>query len=418
MGLNLTWLVPGVVGGSEDYVVGLLGALAADTGARSPDQPTPLAGRARPVLFVNGSFAPAHPDLVAAFEVVTAPVSGASKALRVAADNTWLPRALGRSRLDAVHHLGGVVPFVGARRRAERARLVCVHDLQPLDLPENFGLVKRRFEAVAIPWSVRHADVVTTLGPWVAEGVADRFGVAPDRFALVPPGATRPGATRPGAPRPGAALPAPDPGERALADRAVLDSLGVGDRPYFVYPAITYPHKNHAVLVAALARLADTHPDAALVLCGGTAGAEEALAAAVAVSGVGERVVRPGRVSGDDLVALYRGASAMVFPSRYEGFGLPVLEAMQLGCPVIVADACALPGVVAGAGVVVPADDPDAWAAAMADLLDDPARRERLVAAGAERAAAFTWAAGAEALVAAWQQAVGQQAVGRPGGAA
>jgi glycosyltransferase involved in cell wall biosynthesis len=100
----------------------------------------------------------------------------------------------------------------------------------------------------------------------------------------------------------------------------------------------------------------------------------------------------------------------MVFPSRYEGFGLPVLEAMQLGCPVVVADACALPGVVNGAGVVVDPDDPDAWTTAIADLLDDPARRARLVDAGHERAATFTWDAGAEALVAAWQQGVARVA--------
>jgi len=117
-------------------------------------------------------------------------------------------------------------------------------------------------------------------------------------------------------------------------------------------------------------------------------------------------VVRPGRVSSAALTALYRGATAMVFPSRYEGFGLPVLEAMQLGCPVLVADACALPDVVDGAGVVVAPDDPDAWATAIGDLLDDPARRARLVEAGRRRAAGFTWDAAAEALVAAWQQAV------------
>jgi glycosyltransferase involved in cell wall biosynthesis len=408
VGLNLTWLVPGVVGGSEDYVVGLLDALAHGPAAQR------LRSVAEPVLFVNRSFAPAHPRLAAAFEAVVAPVSGASKLARVAADNSWLPVALRRHRLDAVHHLGGVVPFVGAGRRAGRARLLCVHDLQPLDLPANFSWLKRRFEAAAIPWSVRHSDVITTLGDWVAGSVAARFDVPPDRFALVPPGATRPTTQGDG----DGAAHGDGP---ATADDAILDRLGLGGAPYVVYPAITYPHKNHAVLVDALARLANGRPSGAsgtpggpppirLVLTGGSAAAEDALAERIAAAGLGRWVVRPGRVSGRALTALYRGATAMVFPSRYEGFGLPVLEAMQLGCPVVVADACALPGVVNGAGVVVDPDDPDAWATAIADLLDDPARRARLVDAGHERAATFTWDAGAEALVAAWQQGVARVA--------
>ena len=406
VGLNLTWLVPGVVGGSEDYVVGLLGALASGpTGSR-------LRAEAEPVLFVNGSFPSAHPRLVEAFETVVAPVSGRSKGMRVAAENTWLPAALSRHRLDAVHHLGGVVPFIGAGRRSGRARLLCVHDLQPLDLPGNFSAVKRAWERLAIPWSVRHADLVTTLGDWVAGSVAARFAVPPDRLAIVPPGATRPGDALAGD------AGAPADGAPAASDEAALTRLGLADVPFVVYPAITYPHKNHGVLVDALARLAPAHPELRLVLNGGTASAEEALAARIAVSGLGERVVRPGRVPGADLAALYRGASAMVFPSRYEGFGLPVLEAMQLGCPVVVADACALPGVVDGAGLVLAPDDPAAWADAIAGLLDDTALRDRLVAAGRARAAAFTWEAGAMALVAAWQQAVGQQVVADSGGAA
>lgn len=416
VGLNLTWLMPGVVGGSEDYVVGLLDALANGPSAQR------LRSAAEPVLFVNRSFAPAHAPLAAAFDTVVAPVSGSSKLTRVAADNTWLPVALGRYRLDAVHHLGGVVPFVGARRRADRARLLCVHDLQPLDLPGNFSWVKRRFEALAIPWSVRHADVITTLGDWVAESVATRFDVPADRFALVPPGAARPRSDEPGDERDD------EPGDEK-DDGAILSRLGLDGAPYLVYPAITYPHKNHAVLVDALARLAERRrpgaaeagggsPPVRLVLTGGAAAAEEDLAGRIAAAGLGQWVVRPGRVSAGALAALYRGATAMVFPSRYEGFGLPVLEAMQLGCPVVVADACALPGVAGGAGVVVDPDDPDAWAAAIGSLLDDPGRRAELVRAGRERAAMFTWDAGAAALVASWQQAVGQLAVGRPGGAA
>ena len=130
VGVNLLWVVPGVVGGSENYVVGLLGALACrPAGAgRSP---------VAPELFVTREFHAAHPQLCSAFPIVTAPDVGANKAVRVALENTWRQAQLRRRHLGVVHHFGGLVPFVGAPgvRRA-----VTIHDLQPLDAPANFSL--------------------------------------------------------------------------------------------------------------------------------------------------------------------------------------------------------------------------------------------------------------------------------------
>ena len=384
VGVNLTWLVPGVVGGSEDYVVGLLTALAegpAAAGLAEPDPPLEV------VLFVNRTAAAHHRDLFAPFEVVVAPVSGRSKAARVAADNTWLAWALRRRRIGVVHHVGGVVPFVDAGPVAPATRVLTVHDLQPLDLPENFSRTKRLFERVALPWSVRRADLITTLGTHVATSVHGRFGTPADAFALVPPGSRRPGRQDDDAPT------------------DVLPRLGIAGHPYVLYPAITYPHKNHVVLVEAMARLAASHPDLRLVLTGGAAQCEDDLRRSITELGVSGSVVRAGRVPGDDLVALYRGAAALVFPSRYEGFGLPILEAMRLGCPVVAANTTALPEVVGGAGILVAPGDPDGWARAIAQIVDDHEVRRRLVAAGRERAAGFSWDHGATSLVAAWRRA-------------
>jgi glycosyltransferase involved in cell wall biosynthesis len=109
-------------------------------------------------------------------------------------------------------------------------------------------------------------------------------------------------------------------------------------------------------------------------------------------------VRRLGRVPESDLDALYREAVALVLPSRYEGFGMTVLEAMSRRCPVVAADATALPEVVGGAGVLVDPDDPPRWSAAMVELLDDPARRAALADAGEARARTFDWARSAAAL--------------------
>jgi glycosyltransferase involved in cell wall biosynthesis len=389
VGLNLLWVDPGVVGGSEDYVVGLLDGLCG------------LADRPDITLFVGARFADAYRELCGQFTTVVAPgassATGAGrvvgKVLRVSAENTWLPGALRRAGIQLLHHLGGVIPF--ADRARHRQRILTVHDLQPLEFPGNFSTLKRWYLQRAIPSSVRRADAISTLSSYVANDVAQRFHVPVNRFALVPPGTRR----------------ALGNGDAA----AFLRSLGLEGCPYLLYPAITYPHKNHTFLVQVFARLSGTRPELRLVLTGGAAQSEDAVRAAIADAGVADRVLRPGRVSSDELVALYGGAAAVVFPSRFEGFGLPVLEAMRLGCPVVASTVGGLPEVLAGAGELVDPDDQAGWVDAIGRVLDDVAMRERMVAAGHQRAAAFTWQHTAEAAVQLWRRVAAGEPAGRPG---
>jgi alpha-1,3-rhamnosyl/mannosyltransferase len=380
VGVNLLWVVPGVVGGSEEYVVGMLAALARRPASDRP----PLVA---PQLFVTRDFQSAHPELCSAFPTVTAPGSAGSKAVRVGLENTWLAWQLRRRHLGVVHHFGGLVPFVptpGVRR------VVTIHDLQPLDFPQNFGMVKRTFQRIALPWTLRHADAITTLSGFTRDAILARWSLPDTPIVVLPPGTRGPqGTTTPRTPPP-------------ASDAAVLARWGVAGAPYFLYPAITYPHKDHPVVVAALAQLGATHPEARLVLTGGPGPAEDVLRDAISASGVGERVVRTGRLPGDDLAALYRGATAMVFPSHYEGFGLPVLEAMRHGCAVIAADATALPEVVGNAGILATPGNPASFADAMRRVLDDPGLRSSLVAAGHIHAARFTWEGSVDALTALW----------------
>jgi len=398
----LLWLVPGVVGGSEDYTLGLLHELA------RRQSPVPV------TLFVNRSFATVHAGLCARFATVVAPVSGHSKAMRVLADNTWLAWSLRTHRIAVVHHLGGLVPFVDAGVGRRGARVLTVHDLQPLELPHNFSVVKRWFERIAVPWSVRRADVVSTLNDHVANSVRAHFSVPVDRFAVVPPGADRPGGI---ADRAVHATPGPDAdantapsGGQQSADADVLNRLGLDGSPYLLYPAITYPHKNHVTAVRAFAGLCPSHPGVRLVLTGGAGGAEEAVDAVIAASGCADRIVRPGRVTSHELGALYRGATALVFPSRFEGFGLPVLEAMRLGCPVVVSSTTAVAELAGDAGIAVDPDDVAGWTVAMTQVCDDDTVRATMSAAGRERAAGYTWDRSVDALMAAWGKAAARAA--------
>jgi alpha-1,3-rhamnosyl/mannosyltransferase len=173
-----------------------------------------------------------------------------------------------------------------------------------------------------------------------------------------------------------------------------------------LYPAITYPHKNHAVLLDAFARAVVESPDLRLVLIGGEGAAEAAVAERMARPDLAGRVDRLGRVAPATRDALVAAATVVAVPSRYEGFGLPALEAMAAGVPAIVADAGSLPEVVASGTPVVDPDDAAGWAAAIAALAGDPARRAELAEAGRRRAAEFTAARTAAAMLDVWRRAL------------
>jgi alpha-1,3-rhamnosyl/mannosyltransferase len=268
-----------------------------------------------------------------------------------------------------------------ARRRA----VVTVHDLQPFVLPGFFSTVKRGYLRWRIPPSVRRARRVLTLTEYTRATIVQQLRLDPAKIDLVPPGLLPPTTDE----------PALDPSTRYQLDG-----------PFFLYPAITYPHKNHLLLARAFAGVLAARPDVLLVLTGGAAQVESDLAAELIHLGIAHRVRRLGRIPREDLDWLYREATALTFPSRFEGFGMPVLEAMARGCPVLAADATALPEVVGEAGMLVPPDDVDGWTAAMLELLCDEGRRMDLRMAGMERAARFSWSSAVASLAAAYRHAV------------
>jgi alpha-1,3-rhamnosyl/mannosyltransferase len=378
VGVNLLWLVPGVVGGSEEYTVRLL------LGLRD------LAPHDLEVeLFALHDLVVAHPELADAYPVTELDLRGRVKPLRIAAESTWLP-AVTRRGLDVVHHAGGVVPPV----RGSGTPVLTIHDLQPLDLPENFGAAKARYLATMLPRSARAARLVLVPSDTVARRVVSVLGIEPARVRTIPHG-----------------LDPAHHGPVAEAEVArVRAAYGLPAR-WITYPVITYPHKNHLALVRSFVRVATEVPDVDLVLTGGEGPAEAEVRAAIAATGVPDRIHRTGRVPGPDVDALVGGAQVVAFPSRYEGFGNGVLEAMARGVPVVAAgeadlpDATSLPEVLGGAGVLVGPDDVDGWSDALLRLLRDPEHHAERRAAGLARAAGYGDAAAAEALADAYRDA-------------
>ena len=367
IGVNLLWLVPGVVGGSEESSVAGLRALL--------DHP---AGDLDLHLFVVEPFAATYPDLCDAIPTDVLRFSGRPRPLRIAAEHTWLARRT--RRFDLVHHLGGTVPLV----RTAPA-LLTIHDLQPLERTATHGPVKRAYLGGMIPPSVRAARLVVVPSEFVRSSVIAHTACPPEKVIVVP--------HSPG--EPVEPLPADEVRRRYRIDGPVV-----------LYPAITYPHKNHAVLIAAFARVLERHPDALLVLTGGAGPAEEEVAGAIERHGIEDRVRRPGRVPWEDLAGLYELADVLAWPSRYEGFGLPIAESMQRGLPVVAARTTAVPEVVGGAGILVGPDDVDGWTVALNEVLEDPERRRELVAAGREQARLWSPERVAAGLIDAYRRAL------------
>ena len=364
--VNLLWLSPGRVGGSEEYLT------------RQLDGLDPGAGIV-PTLFCQPTFAAAHPELSSKFETVPFSFDRDWRAVRIAAEHSWL--ALRSRGFDLVHHGGGTAPMSG-----RRSIVLTVHDLQYLEHPEYFGRARLAYLTRMMPPSVRRAGVVTTPSEFVKQTVVDSFGADPGRVMVVPHGVPDPSPIR--------------PHEQA----ATLQRYGLVERPYVVYPAITHPHKGHDLLIDMLEHL---DPSIALVLVGGVGAAEPALLRAIAASRHGDRVIRTGRVPAGDRDALVAGAAAMVFPSEYEGFGAPIVEAMCAGTPVVCGGAAAVREVAGDAAVVVVDRTPDAWAEGVTAAIRD---RDVLVALGRRRRADFTIGASGRALASAYRLAVEQRA--------
>ena len=337
VGVNLLWLRSGRVGGSEAYAVRVLSAVP-------PDAPVRL------TLFAPPGFAEAHPTLAERYEVVTSPV-GRLRPLRVVAENTWLASACRRRGLDVVHHFGGTIPFAGVR-----PAVVTVHDVQPLDHPRRFGVIKRMYLRLMLPWSVRRAEAIVTVSEFCRSRLVERLKADPERISVIP---------------------APVDFSSSHVDMPLAAAVPDLDHPFVLYPALTYPHKNHEVLLRALARLATDGVDVELVITGGPGPLDAKLDQLADRLGVGGRWHRLGRIPRAVLDGLYRQAVATVFPSRYEGYGLPVVEAMVRGCPVVAADSGGLPEAVGSGGRLLDPDDPEKWADAIGELVgDDNARRE------------------------------------------
>jgi glycosyltransferase involved in cell wall biosynthesis len=262
--------------------------------------------------------------------------------------------------------------------RARAVKAVTVYDLDFLDHPgRTRAEIRRDYPALAARHAQR-ADLVVVISEHTAREVRNRLGVPAERIVLCRPGAPPASSARP------AALPGP-----------------------ILFVGTIEPRKNLPTLFAAYEELVARNPQAPrLILAGGTVEqSKEILGGLHARPAIAGRVEHRGYVSDAERQALYASASMLVLPSFHEGFGMPAVEAMQAGVPVIASTGGALPEVVGKAGITVDPADRSGFSTAMERLLADPAERQRRIEAGREQARLFSWPASAATLLAAYREA-------------
>lgn len=343
--ISLLTLFPGGHGGGETYAREVARRVTTDSRI---DGRVRLPRNARG--WNGGSGEVVEESVESAFDTVPRLAGMVGLALRPSLD-----RGYGSAKV--VHYLL-TVPLPFARRG--RRRIVSVADTQHLDLPDLFSRAERFFRRFAYDRAAQRADAVITISEFTKQRLVAVLGLDPARVHVAYLGADT---------------------ERFRPDG--------GPRERFLfYPARAWKHKNHGRLFEAFALVRERHPDLRLVLSGASAADFPELPPGVEARG---------QVSLDELAELYRRAAAVVFPSLYEGFGLPPLEAMASGCPVISSNAGSLPEICGDAAVLVDPDDPAAIAAGVLEGLE---RADELSERGVERAALFTWQRSADAHIA------------------
>ncbi len=306
---------------------------------------------------------------------------------------TWVrwglpPLRLGAPSLrdvDLVH-----APSVAVPGRGRTPLVVTVHDAAPELWPDAFTAHGRAFHARGAAAAARRADLVIAVSAAAADEVVARTPITSARVRIVHHGI--------------------DPPTVTDADRSRVERAhGLEDRPFVLWVGSLEPRKGVGTLVAAMARLHRTGAtDAPLVLAGFEGWLGDGLIAADDRAALGDRLVTLGRVDEADLWALYASAAVFALPSRHEGFGLPVVEAMSQGTAVVCSDLPSTREIAGHAAVLIPAGDVDAWSGTLEGLLGDPATRLALGTAGRARAALF----GVDAFVAG-TRAVYREATGR-----
>lgn len=255
-------------------------------------------------------------------------------------------------------------------------QVLMIPDIQHEFFPEFFGSAAVEERQRLYADAIGRAAHICAISEFTRQTLIERLGVAPERISAIPL----------------AADPIFFAAGQPADDAAVLERHGLQAGAYLFFPAHTWHHKNHRTAIDALRILRDRYGLRPTLVCtGGAREAQPLIEEQIAQSGLRDQVRFLGYVPRGDIPVLYRGAAGLLFPSLFEGFGMPVLEAMASGCPVVCSNTTSLPEIAGDAALQADPNDPEAFAAALAELLRNADLAADLRARGRPQAARFSW---------------------------
>ncbi len=312
----------------------------------------------------------AHPPakLPSAIEVQPPRWNTDRPTLRILWEQLALPAAVRRAQADVLHATAFVAPIVRAR-----PTVLTIYDVSFALFPQFFRGFNQTYLRVGTRWSARRAQRIIVISDCARRDVHRLYDVPFDRIMVAYPGVDE-------------TLTRADP-DRVQGFRR---QKNLPDQ-FLLYLGTLEPRKNLVLLVRAFAQLKRECPEARLVLAGGLGWLADDIFTTIEECGVKDSVLLPGYVAAEEKALWYAAATGFAFPSLYEGFGMPPLEAMACGTPVITSNAASLPEVVGEAGLMRAPDDVSGWAAALKRVWIDAAYRAELADRGVRQARQFTW---------------------------
>lgn len=283
-------------------------------------------------------------------------------------DQWQLPRQASKAGVEILHSTAFAVPLF-----TRKIRVATVHDIALRRFPGNMKGVSGWFLGTFVPWTFHFADRIISISEATKQDLIEQLHIPESKITVIPL----------------AASTFFQPADQKEIT-PVLSKFGLKKEKFILFVGTLEPRKNLPFLVRATAGWLKEHSDYKLVLVGKRGWQYENIFKEIEKCALQEQVVETGYVSNEEKRALYSSAAVLGYASQYEGFGLPLLEAMACGCPVVAADNSSLPEVVGDGGVLIPLKE-ELWQVALARVLTEPAWRSELIKKGHQQAGKFSW---------------------------
>jgi glycosyltransferase involved in cell wall biosynthesis len=359
VGVNLIYLRPNQVGGSEIYIRELIRHMAKINGLKL-------------TLFCSEEVASLF-NQIESTEYVILSSKKYNPYRRFYYENIGLIKHL--NSIDLLFSPANFVPFL---LPSKIPQVVTVHDLQHIWLKEYFSPITRVGRSFFFKISFSRCKKIIAISEYTKQDIIRKYDLSPDLITTVHNGVDKTFSVY----------------EREISKIKCKYKI---QKDYFIYPATLFPHKNHLFLVDVFSRfLKHSKKDMILILTGGFINKEYLFWKYVKASGLSKKVIHLGYISHKDVLNLMAGAKALLFPSKYEGFGLPVIEAMLCGLPVIASNVTSIPEVADKAAILIDPDNMDEWLLQMEEIVTNDSLRETLIKEGYKNIERFSWETCAE----------------------